>query len=285
MIEKFAPVNTDRLPSTELESIGILRRADINRAIAKAPPRIKQFLSEAFNAESGELTFDQRAGQYRDGSGKLASSIYLQEFVALARGGLSNRLEQATERLLNGRISLREWERIFAEELKDHHLIMLLFAFGGIELLQRNPSARALFTQTGENTRGELLGLSIFAAAIASGLRTAGQILGYSRYKANSVRGAFERSRQSALIGVGYNEARRSLDPTARHCANCPAYETVDWVGIDDVVPVGHACDCNGYCRCRVEYRFNPQRALQTLGSATLADAIARQKNAQDSRF
>ena len=225
------------------------------------------------------LTYDVGTRQYILPNGEPVSSRQVKQILDAIQGQLGSKLEQITERLLANEITLAQWELATAEAIKDESIVAALLALGGLAaLLTLGSRSSYVWTAVGEHVRSQVNGVVRVANTIAKGGRTPAQLRAYARYKAGSVVGAYNRARKSVFIASGFNEARRFLDPTAQHCPDCPAYENPDWAPIADIIPVGHACRCNGRCRCRVQYRFNPERALQS----TLLEQLERSKSVEN---
>lgn len=229
------------------------------------------------------LTYDPSIRGYVLPNGEPVPREEIERMVDAIRGSLGGKLERITEDLLAGQITLTEWQIAMAQATKDESIVAALLAIGGLAALAalNKQQSSSIWFAVGEHLRSQVKGIDRIANKISKGNRTPAQLRAYARYKASGVIGAYHRARRVGFMVAGFNEARRSLDPFAKHCPDCPAYETSDWVPIEEVVPVGHACRCNGRCRCRVQYRFNPERVLQKTLIEQLNDAREREKTTQ----
>ena len=229
----------------EVDSLGTIRAEDLRR-LAQASPRVKRFLDESvYNPATGGYTRNGEAVPYAE----------IQALLEFEQQRLNLRFEDATTSYLDGETTLEEWERKVAGESKTAFVIITLLVFGGLALLSRNPQSRQIWKQTGETLREHLRGVNGFSMHVESGDRSAKQLQAYVGYKARGIRPLYAKLRKQAAISAGFTEARRFLDPSSQHCPQCPGYERFEWVPIDEIVPVGEACDCQGRCRCRVQYR------------------------------
>jgi hypothetical protein len=235
------------LSEATINDIGTIRAIDLNR-YALATPRLKQFLNEA--------EYDIATGQYtRNGQPVPPTEIAL--LIEAEQQALTRRFETATEAYLAGDITLEEWERRLADDSKTGFVIIALLIFGGLALLARNPRGSAIWGTTGAALREHIGGIAGYGQRLAEGLRSPAQLRGYVKYKARGIRPIAAQLKKDSAIALGFNEGRRFLDPTARHCVQCPGYERTDWVPIDEIVPLGVGCDCRGRCRCSIQYRRN----------------------------
>lgn len=172
--------------------------------------------------------------------------------------GLVNRW---TDDLINGRISLTEWQRRVSDRVIRDHINMVQLGAGG----RRNISARHLQNLNNRLRRGmgrgglgtpELEALERFARQIKNGELSEAQIRNRARRYARNTRASYEESRHTSLTQQGGWLAMRQLDPAAQHCRECPDYETRgQFLPASEVVPVGVACSCRANCRCTVVYR------------------------------
>ncbi|MEM9263983.1 MAG: hypothetical protein AAGA46_00490 [Cyanobacteria bacterium P01_F01_bin.13] len=193
---------------------------------------------------------------------------------------LSRKMVRHTNRLLDGQISLAEWHLFLTTETKKHDLIAILLGVGGLSIALG--FGLNFWEPTQSLIRSQFTGITRTAERIGGGEYTPKQLLWYANYKGSSVVGAYNQARKTGLMLSQFNEARRWPDPAAEHCIDCPAYSTGGlWVPTSDVVPIGVACRCNGRCRCRIEYRFNPERALQM----SLSEQINRAKGNESQLF
>lgn len=240
------------LTEEELLELGIIRQADVTQANSEAFPELKQAILTPFDPLSDPLPlpFEPELDD---------EALEQQEQATLER-----KLLAATIALLAGAIALALWQTTIARELKYSHIRMTELAAGGYEAIKMSPDASRYWRLVGRNLRDEYVKLAAFAIAIAAGDKSDKQIQAWIRWKSKSIFVAFSRaSILYSAIAIGFNEARRDLDPSADHCEACPLYSTNgQYVPIEQVVPIGHACPCGGHCHCKIRFRFNRDRLL-----------------------
>lgn len=200
--------------------------------------------------------FNDRLGRYRDTETKVMVSratILLETEMEEAR--LKTRLQGLTRRLIAG-MPLDEWQRQFAQTIKESHLRMSALGAGGKDRL-----TNAHFGSVGGLLRKEYGYLDNFAKGIQNGEYSEKYILARAGLYAASTRKSFFKGEQIARAIAGVTLAKRVLDSQAKHCSDCPAYATSGWVPIEDIVAPGEACKCGGRCRCSIVYKEAERRS------------------------
>lgn len=184
----------------------------------------------------------------------------------------SRRTTRHATDLIAGRIGLREYHSRMTRDIVSGHLRMMQLGAGGADRLTPEHYARLREQLYGHGPgRGDLNRLQRHVERISEGLLTEGQIRDRSRRYGANVGPSYEDSRHINLVQSPQQwEARRFLDPSARHCPDCPGLQVVDWSPVEDVTPVGLDCRCQSRCKCRVEIRlvkagFNTANFSQTI--------------------
>ncbi|MEM9945475.1 MAG: hypothetical protein AAF810_05355 [Cyanobacteria bacterium P01_D01_bin.36] len=201
------------------------------------------------------------------------------QVVGAEQGRLEVELERHARRLVNGQGTVADFERSMALSLKESHLRMTALGAGGEKFLRQSPLASKYFGAAGYQLRQQYGHLSKFAGQIIDGqdgfgALTVERLVARSRRYAQSVISAYNRADLMTKVArQGHNEAWRSLG-VAKHCPDCPAYQTNGYISIDEVVAVGVACVCGGRCHCTIKTRFNPDRGLNNVSG--LMDAVMR---------
>lgn len=198
------------------------------------------------------VRYSPAAGQYRGSDGRFVSRAKVLELVNDETRRLEIRLTGLTRRLVSGNLALPEWERAFADELKQSHLRMATFAAGGKEGM-----GNVQYGTVGRALRDQYRYLDRFAREIAAGRLTERQILFRAAQYARSSQTSYYRSERLTKQQEGFNEARRWLG-VALHCGDCIDYDTGgEWLPIGDVIPPGVSCQCFHNCKCMISYRRN----------------------------
>lgn len=226
------------------------------------------------NLQSEQITFDPRTGRYRSQFGGFLGQSDLNSIVRGEKARLQRKLERKARQMLRGQTTLANFERTLIEESKASILRMTMLAAGGQRQLTNSPNARSYLRQAQQLLGDRIDSIDSLTNKIYQGELTEKQILDRVRRQANAVFQAYNSADiLQRITDRGHNEGRRTLDLAANHCPDCPAYQT-DWTDITSIVPVGAACVCGGYCRCTVQTRFNPAKAISALQQGNLTDMV-----------
>lgn len=197
------------------------------------------------------LTYDSRVGQYRNEKGRFVPRGEVIKLVYDERARLRTKLEYLTRSLDKGTMSLQAFHRQFAVTLKESHIRMAGLGAGGKDNL--TPSH---FGALGQKLLEEYNFLWRFIEDMKSGKVSSKQAINRAKMYSQSTVSAFWKGENLTRKKEGFNQAKRSLDPSAMHCDDCLLYSTNGlWVSIEDVVIPGHRCKCRGNCRCYLSYR------------------------------
>lgn len=225
-----------------------------------------------------QITYDPRTGRYRSEFGGFVSARDVRAVVDAEATRLNNRLQPINDALVSGAISIALWEEAIAIQIKQSHLRVTALAVGGDEALRKSPIARRYFGMVGRNLRDVYASIRRLADQIEAGELTQAQIRDRVRRLANTVIPAHSRAQLLTRISQqGHNEGIRWLDRLVKnHCPSCPNHVRSKWTPIDQIAPIGHACECGGHCRCGIRTRFNPRLAIAQLGEVSLQDLMRR---------
>lgn len=207
------------------------------------------------------LSYDRRAGQYRDDRGQFVSRVEVGREVDRLAQRLAVRMQAQTRLLIADKLSLPEWQIESARLIKEAHIQASMLAAGGKDRLTNRH-----YGTIGAEVKAQYKYLDKFAAKLASGTMTPAQALRRSALYGKSLKISFAKSEQITRSGDGANAGKRILDAQAAHCAECIGHQRSDWVPIDEITPPGTNCSCQNNCRCRVLYRFIDPKILNRSG-------------------
>lgn len=158
--------------------------------------------------------------------------------------------EQLTRKLINGEITLEEWEYWMREHIRTLHNIAGMAASGG-----RDNMSPALWAFAGFLVLQQFGFLSGFARDIATNPeqwlngRAISRMRLYLYAEWGTMEGFINQQRQAQ----GYTEERRVLGQ-ADHCPDCIAYAAQGWQPIGTLPRIGDSV-CVTNCQCIFEYR------------------------------
>lgn len=160
-----------------------------------------------------------------------------------------------TQSLIDGRISLADWQMGMMEEIRISHAASAALANGG--WAQMTPSD---WGYEGSLVKEQYKYLANFAEEIANGTQALdGRALVRSDMYADAVNGTYWEIDKRSMTDEGYDEGRRVLEAGVDHCDDCEEYANDGWMPIEDIPEIGNS-QCLTRCRCEIEYRKSGER-------------------------
>lgn len=203
------------------------------------------------------LRWDRETGEFYYPQGKQkVSKPRLFSILRQEGDRMADRLNRTVNRLLNGELSLANWQRETARQIKEDHVRMARLGRGGSDR-----TFAYHYLQVGNHLRTvEYPALRKFAEDIRDGKLSEAQIRDRVRKYGYSAKASFERANLSAKEDRGDRWGRRRLGGCLNHCQPCINYASMGILPIAKIVPPGTKCDCGGRCCCSVEtFRDYPQ--------------------------
>ena len=197
-----------------------------------------------------DYTWDTRALRYREAaSGRFVSQKAITGALNKVITASQGNVEGITQALMDGNITVAEWQTAMAREIKIMHTASTAAAKGGWAQM-----AQADWGKTGSLIKRQYEYLNSFAADIASGKQPLnGRVMQRARLYAQASRGSYEEMRRREFSNHGYIEERRVLT-AAEHCNGCIEQAKRGWQPIGTLDPIG-AEECRTNCQCEFEYR------------------------------
>jgi hypothetical protein len=195
------------------------------------------------------LVYATRQQQYYQGTRAL-TQVDLQRRVSAESMRNAARMQRRTQQLIDGGLSLDQWQRDMARDIVRSQFRMAQAGAGTAGNL-----TPAHLESLRSRIRGELAGLNALADDLANG-RISEKMATYRAGRRGSAAGAAFWEAQHVSHSDGRWEAMRRLQPGADHCSRCPEYSTNgEWRPAESVVAKGVDCPCGGNCLCMVIYR------------------------------
>jgi hypothetical protein len=163
---------------------------------------------------------------------------------------LSENLRRYTRMLIDGSITIDQWQGSVREAIKTSHIQATVLGHGG-----RDGLGAAEYGRMGQRLRSEYGYLQNFARDILGGRVSAAMALARVQLYAESVRGSYWEGATIRQEKQGYSLMRRVLDPMAQHCDDCVRYARAGLVSIGTLPMPGQRCECRARCRCSVQYK------------------------------
>lgn len=206
-----------------------------------------------------DWSFDVLSGQYRFNlTGELLTPDQLRTSVEGVIDGAKEIAEHLTESLHKGHTNLKQWTTAMIGLIAALHQMASAAATGGIP---------GLLDDAAKDLRATLAKQNSYLAGFVRDLRAHTGLLGvlaiaemslvYLTLRAQSYMDAalitFERQRYLTMVFLGYQRARRVMNPAAEHCPGCLEQHERSWVPIQELKLPGLE-ECGQWCKCNVEY-------------------------------
>jgi hypothetical protein len=206
-------------------------------------------LSDAFPRFDAAWSYDPISGRYRGENGRFLSKATIEALVDGRIKKLNGQLQDFTRRLIDGNITIDQWQGSVREALKPAHLQAAMVGAGGKDALSQSDYGRL-----GQRLRSEYSYLQNFASDILAGRVSGAMAVARISLYAESVRGSYWQGTEFRRQAEGYSLMRRKLDAQAQHCEDCMRYSARGIIPIGSVPLPGQRCACRSRCRCMVEY-------------------------------
>lgn len=209
------------------------------------PEEPRQFIDEAVIAA---VVFEQTTKRWRNrASGRFVSNQAVTNEMRRHVAATFDTLDNLTNALYDGNITVMQWQTAVASELKDAHLAQAMFAKGG-----RANMRPADFGRVGGVLRDEFRFLDGFAQDIADGRQSRAQALARIKQYGKATQQSYWR--EWALDTEG--EIYWRLHP-AEHCQDCIDLANNSPYTADTLptYPGAGETQCRGNCNCTLERR------------------------------
>jgi hypothetical protein len=206
-------------------------------------------LSDAFPRFDAAWSYDPISGRYRGENGRFLSKAAIEALVDGRIKKLNGQLQDFTRRLIDGNITIDQWQGSVREALKPAHLQAAMVGAGG-----KNALSQSDYGRLGQRLRSEYSYLQNFASDILAGRVSGAMALARIGLYAESVRGSYWEGTTIRQEKQGYSLMRRILDSQAQHCQDCIDHAARGIAPIGSLPMPGQRCACRSRCRCRIEY-------------------------------
>lgn len=214
------------------------------------PDNLSTFSSAVLSERmDGEWSYDPISGRYRGKNGRFLSQAAVEALVDGRIKKLDSQLNDFTKRLINGDITIDQWQGSVREALKPAHIQAAMVGVGGKQALSQSDYGRI-----GQRLRSEYAYLQNFASDLLGGRISAPMALARIGLYAESVRGSYWEGTTIRREKEGYSLMRRILDAQAVHCQDCIGYAARGIVPIGSLPMPGQRCACRARCRCTVQF-------------------------------
>lgn len=200
------------------------------------------------------FAFDTKQQRYRYTSGRNKGKFVSEGKVrSLLRSYLKQEKKKAqekTQELFDNKISLREWEKWQAEQLK--RIAIQTYKIG-------NPTLGTVATDPGDYSvignylKSTYIYLRNFSNEIKAGELSQAQIMARIGLYYEDQNFMAEESKRKSHKTAGYRWERRKL-AMAEHCNDCISYAGMGWQPIGTLPAITTQCQCRANDKCHFEY-------------------------------
>lgn len=160
------------------------------------------------------------------------------------------RMQQAAQSMLNGKLTVKQWQTAMRDESARAHLELRMLGVGG-----RGNMTRADYQWVHDRVAREAGYLADFGKAVRAGeLSEAGILDRAGKYGGASLREAYYEGANDAHRAAGFTRRRRLGPNDERTCDGCAKEIARDWVSIDAKYRAIGDCECQSQCRCDEEW-------------------------------
>ena len=202
-----------------------------------------------FTRMDAEWSYDRKIGRYRNEKGQFLSKKAVGAIVDGRISKLEQQLKSFTEKLVNGSITLEQWQGSVREAIKIAHIQVATIGYGG-----KAEMGRSEYGRIGQRLRSEYTYLQGFARDLIDGRISAPMAMARIGLYAQSVRGSYWQGTEMKEQQRGFSMMRRVLDDQAVHCQDCIGYAARGIVSIGSLPMPGVRCECGARCKCSVVY-------------------------------
>ena len=194
--------------------------------------------------------YDSRSRRYRDSaSGHYVTASQVRQAVDAVIDAEDAKVAALSERLVDGDISLADWQSQMAGIMKTLHVTMGVAAVGGF-----NQADASDFGYMGSLIKKQYQYLQNFANDIVSGKQALdGSLVSRAELYAQAGRGVFEDMVGREAENGGATQERSVLG-AADHCGDCLGEAAKDWSPLNSLIPIGER-QCLARCHCTMEYK------------------------------
>lgn len=207
-------------------------------------------LSDPWPRFDATWSYDPLSGRYRRPNGQFMSNKAVASLVDGRIDTLGTNLRRFTEMLVDGNITLDQWQGSVRASLKNAHIQATVLGHGG-----RSGMGPREYGRIGQRLRAEYTYLERFARDIVAGRVSGAMALARVQLYAESVRSSYWEGTTIRQEKQGYSMMRRVLDSQAKHCSDCIRFASMGLRPIGSLPLPSQRCACGANCKCSVEYK------------------------------
>lgn len=201
-----------------------------------------------FAPAQGRYTWNERDRKFRDARGKLVSRTRIRLALDEYLDNLADETKGLALRLVEGSISIGDWQVAMEKIVKRGHTSATAIAKGGWQQAKAADWARAAV-----RIKFNYGKLDQFARQLERGdVALDGRFVRRAMMYALAPTGTYEDVLRADDIKAGFDRERRVLHSKSP-CIDCFRYAALGWVKAGTLPGIGQKCQCKANCRCRFE--------------------------------
>jgi hypothetical protein len=196
-----------------------------------------------------DFVYNVSRGQYETADGQVVPAERVVAAVERRQEDGAQLVNRLAGELAAGSITAREWQDMFAVELRRMHSQSFAAGRGGWDAV--TIADRAIIEA---RLRDEYAFLRELADEVARGNITNAELVRRMNIYVGDVKSSYWDGRTKGQESAGQREEMRVLGATDRHCSDCVSYAG-HWEPIGSLPEPGDQCQCIGNCLCTKTYR------------------------------
>lgn len=260
----------------QIAAESIIRTNDAAAAVAAWQEAMRgQYKSLILSDLKGSaVTFDQSRLRYMI-AGRAVAEETIKKAGITASVQWGKRMQAVTAQLIDGSISIADWQRQMSAMVKDSHTAMTILGKGGVANVTREDALYLEGELRFQNERLARFALQIERGEVGA---TAAIQERVALYGAAS-NPTYEQARRAAALSNGIEEERRVLG-ASEHCDGCAEQAALGWQPVGTLDDIGDE-ECKWNCRCHFEYR-SPEQDKAGKGKGGPAGAMPEGPSAME---
>jgi hypothetical protein len=221
----------------------------LNADLESLQDKAQSISKDATDLGLPEFYFNSRSQRYhyRD-SGAFVAQAAVDNLTSRAIAQKRNQIRDLGEQLIGGNISLEDWEKETATELKKMHTWTYLLGKGGQQNMTQSD-----YGKLGLRLSYEYGYLRGFSEKIRNEGMSEAQFLARLELYINKANGTRQIAVQASHKQEGYIWERRYLR-AVENCRSCVGYAAMGWQPIGTLPSPTERCECQANCRCYFKF-------------------------------